>query len=110
MPQQLSNTDAMHGENVHHQTLHHDPSRLQHRFAMLPPPPSAGFLPPRPAGSFQAVHIASLEAALAKLNIKIPIENVMKAIHEEEEARRVEQTAEVTRRRAAPSKRELAPN
>jgi len=60
-----------------------------------PPPP--GDMPPPPSdGSFQVVHIASLEAVLAKLNIKIPVEDFIKAIHDEEEARRVEPTAEAT--------------
>jgi len=35
-------------------------------------------------------------AVLAKLNIKIPVEDFIKAIHDEEEARRVEPTAEAT--------------
>jgi len=52
--------------------------------------------PPPSAGSFQVVHIASLEAVLAKLNIKIPVEDFIKAIHDEEEARHVEPTAEAT--------------
>ena len=33
------------------------------------------------------VHIASLEAALAKLDIKIPIKDLLKAIHDEDEAK-----------------------
>ena len=33
------------------------------------------------------VHTASIETALAKLNVNIPLEDVMKAIHKEEEAR-----------------------
>jgi hypothetical protein len=48
---------------------------------MLPPPP--------PVDGLQVVHIASLEAALIKLNVKIPIDNIIKAIHDEDEARRV---------------------
>ena len=33
------------------------------------------------------VHIASLEAALTKLDIKIPIKDLLKAIHDEDEAK-----------------------
>ncbi|KAM6493678.1 hypothetical protein JOM56_010039 [Amanita muscaria] len=56
---------------------------------MFPPPPSNDEL--------QVVHIASLAAALDKLNIKIPIEDLLKVIHDEEEARRVKLTAEFAR-------------
>ncbi|KDR76694.1 hypothetical protein GALMADRAFT_139590 [Galerina marginata CBS 339.88] len=70
---------------------------------MLPPPP--------PADSFQVVHISSLAAALAKLNINIPIEDLIKAINEEDEARRVKSTAQVNsaERHAALSKLALQP-
>jgi len=37
----------------------------------------------------ELVHTAVLEAALAKLNVNIPFEDVMKAIRKEEEARRI---------------------
>ncbi len=67
---------------------------------MLPPPP--------PADSLQVVHIASLTAALAKLNVKIPIEDLIKVIHDENEAKRVKVTAEATQRRAAVSRRTSA--
>lgn len=69
---------------------------------MLPPPPPADEAP-------QVIHIASLAAALAKLNVKIPIDDLIKAIHDEDEAKRVKVTAEATQRRAAVSKRKSAP-
>jgi len=37
----------------------------------------------------ELVHTAVLEAALAKLDVNIPFEDVMKAIRKEEEARRI---------------------
>ena len=69
-------------------------------------------LPPTtpPADSLQVVHIASLTAALARLNIKIPIEDIIKVIQDEDEAKRVKVTAEATQRRAAPSERKSAPH
>ena len=71
---------------------------------MLPPPPTADAL--------QVVHISSLAAALAKLNVNInvniPIENLIKVIHDEDEARRVKTIAEGTQRRAALSTRKSA--
>ena len=63
-----------------------------------------------PADSLQVVHIDSLAAALAKLNLKIPIEDLITPIHEEDEAKRVKVTAEATQRRAAPSERKSAPH
>ena len=68
---------------------------------MLPPPPPQ-------ADTLQVVHIDSLEAALAKLNVKIPIEDLIKAIQDEDEAKRVKATAEATQRRAALSERKSA--
>lgn len=61
---------------------------------MLPPPPP-------PADALQVVHITSLAAALASLNIKIPIEDIIRVIHDEDKAKRVKVTAEATQRRAA---------
>jgi len=55
---------------------------------MLDPPPLNDAL--------QAVHIASLAAALTKLNVEIRIEDLIEAIHNEDEARRVKLTAEAT--------------
>jgi hypothetical protein len=66
---------------------------------MLPPPPLQD----------DTVHIASLAAALAKLNVKIPIEDLVKVIHDEDEARRVKVAAEETQRRAALSECKSAP-
>jgi hypothetical protein len=65
--------------------------------------------PPSPADSLQVVHIDSLAAALAKLNVKIAIEDLLKAIHDEDEAKRVKVTAEAIQRRAALSGRKSAP-
>ena len=70
---------------------------------MLPPPPP-------PADALQVVHITSLAAALAKLNVKIPIEDLIKVIQDEDEAKRVKVTAEATQRRAALSERMSAPH
>ena len=67
---------------------------------MLPPPPTADAL--------QVVHISSLAAALAKLNVNISIENLIKVIHDEDETRRVKTIAEGTQRRAALSTRKSA--
>jgi hypothetical protein len=38
--------------------------------------------------TLQVVRISSLTAALAKLNIKIPVEDVIKAVHDEDAAER----------------------
>ncbi|KAJ7136179.1 hypothetical protein C8R44DRAFT_769863 [Mycena epipterygia] len=54
---------------------------------------------PPPTDSFQVVQIPSLAAALAKLNVQIPFEDVMKAVREEDE--RAASTAQVAQRRAA---------
>ena len=70
---------------------------------LLPPPP--------PADALLVVHITSLAAALAKLNIKIPVEDLIKVIHEEDEAKRVKVTAaDATQRRAAMSERKSTPH
>jgi hypothetical protein len=81
---------------------------------MLPPLPPADSLqvvlpPPPPADSLQVVHIDSLAAALAKLNVKIPIEDLLKVIHDEDEAKRVKVTADAVKRRAVLSKRKSNP-
>ena len=62
---------------------------------LRPPPPRADAL------HWQVVRIASLAAALAKPNVKIPIEDLIKVIQDEDEAKRVKVTAEVTQRGAA---------
>ena len=60
--------------------------------------------------AFQVVHISSLAAVLAKLNVKIPIEDLIEAIHDEDEAKRVRMTtADATQRCAAPSERKSMP-
>ena len=69
---------------------------------MLPAPPPL-------ADSLQVVHIDSLKAALSKLKVNIKIEDLLKAIHEEEEAKRVKVAAELERRGAL-SKRKSAPH
>ncbi|KAJ7433639.1 hypothetical protein B0H11DRAFT_2259254 [Mycena galericulata] len=73
---------------------------------MTPSPPS-----PPLADSLQVVQISSLAAALVKLNIGIPIEDVIQAIHREDEAKRATLSAQAThrRRRAALSKLALHP-
>ncbi|KAF8886879.1 hypothetical protein CPB84DRAFT_1535611 [Gymnopilus junonius] len=68
---------------------------------MLSPPPTADTL--------QVVHVSSLAAALAKLNINISIEDLLKVIHDEDEARRVKLTTEASQRRAALSMLALQP-
>ncbi|KAJ7749336.1 hypothetical protein DFH07DRAFT_775491 [Mycena maculata] len=60
---------------------------------MTPSPPLAD--------SLQVVQISSLAAALVKLNIGIPIEDVIKAVHREDEAKRATLSALATQRRAA---------
>lgn len=66
---------------------------------MSPPPPQADTL--------QVVRISSLAAALAKLDIQIPIEELLEAIHQEDEAARLKSTGEATKRRTALSSRKL---
>ncbi|KAJ7652138.1 hypothetical protein DFH06DRAFT_1206880 [Mycena polygramma] len=48
--------------------------------------------PPLP----EVVAISSLAAALASLNIGIPVEDVIKAVHREEEAKRAASSAQAT--------------
>lgn len=67
------------------------------------------FPPPLQDDTLQVIHIASLAAALAKLNVKIPIEDFLKVIHDEDEARRVKVAAEATQHRAALSELALQP-
>ena len=76
-----------------------------HWLAMLPQPP-----PSPPLDPFETVHIRSLAAALAKLNIKVQIEDLLKAVHEEDEAWRAESAAEEAQLRAAMSKRQSTTN
>ncbi|KAG5645638.1 hypothetical protein DXG03_005629 [Asterophora parasitica] len=67
---------------------------------------SVSKLPPCPP-LLQVIRIDSLAAALAKLNANISIDDLLKAIHEEDEAKRVkaaavaESTPEATQRRRA---------
>ncbi|CAA7264871.1 unnamed protein product [Cyclocybe aegerita] len=70
---------------------------------MMPPPP------PVNVNSPQVVQISSLTAVLARLGITIPIEDVIKAVHDENEANRAKLTAEATKRRAALRKLALEP-
>ncbi|KAF7328842.1 hypothetical protein MVEN_02513600 [Mycena venus] len=60
---------------------------------MTPSPPLAD--------SLQVIQISSLAAALAKLNIGIPVEDVIKAVHREDEAKRATLSAQATQHRAA---------
>lgn len=71
--------------------------------SMLPPPPPQ-------ADTLQVVHIDSLTAALAKLEVKINIEDLVKVIHDEDEAKRVKVAAAATQRRGALSKRKSTPH
>jgi len=64
---------------------------------------------PSPDPADEVVRVTSLAAALDKLNVKIPIEDLVKAIHDEEEAERMKLTAEAMERRAMPSKLALQP-
>ncbi|KAJ6468936.1 hypothetical protein C8R45DRAFT_436075 [Mycena sanguinolenta] len=68
---------------------------------MTPSPPLAD--------SLQVVQISSLAAALAKLNTGVPFEDVIEAIHREDEAKRATLSAQATQRRAALSKLALYP-
>ena len=68
---------------------------------MLPQPP-----PSTPLDPLGAVRIRSLAAALVKLNIKVSIEDLLRAVHEEDEAWRAESDAEEAQLRAAMSKRQ----
>ncbi|KIL59306.1 hypothetical protein M378DRAFT_14918 [Amanita muscaria Koide BX008] len=65
---------------------------------MLPPPPPD-----------DVVHIASLTAALAKLNVKVSMKDLIKVIHDEDEARRVKLTADATQRRTVLRSKLLQP-
>ncbi|KZP06358.1 hypothetical protein FIBSPDRAFT_1053580, partial [Athelia psychrophila] len=59
-----------------------------------------------PSDAPQVVHIDSLEAALAKLNVNVPIKDLLKLIHEEDEAKRA---AAATQCRTALSNLALRP-
>jgi hypothetical protein len=61
------------------------------------------------ADTLQVVHIDSLAAALAKLKVVIKIEDLIKVVHDEDEAKRAKVAAEVTQRRGALSKRDSLP-
>jgi hypothetical protein len=95
MPQEI-NTVSCHS----HPNLH---SCLQYYLlAMLPILPPPGFP--------EVVHITSVVAALDKLNVKIPIEDLVKAIRDEDEARHVKLTAEATESITGQSKGKSAPD
>lgn len=67
---------------------------------------------PPPAESRFSSSLPSLlprRRALAKLNIGIPVEDVIEAVYREEEAKRATLTAQATKRRAALSKRNSTP-
>ncbi|EDR10351.1 uncharacterized protein LACBIDRAFT_325317 [Laccaria bicolor S238N-H82] len=59
---------------------------------MFPPPP-----PAPDSCKNQIILIPSLVAALVKLNIKTSVEDLMKAVHEEDEARCVKSNEEAER-------------
>jgi len=61
---------------------------------MVTPP----LAPPTGSDALQVVQISSLTAALAKLNVNIPIEDLIKAIHDEDEAKRTKLQAEASQR------------
>ncbi|GBE84298.1 hypothetical protein SCP_0602760 [Sparassis crispa] len=65
--------------------------------------------PPLPANDLQVVSIDSLEAALAKLAIKISVNDIVSVIREEEEAKRVKLIARASERRATLSNLALNP-
>lgn len=73
--------------------------------AMAGLPPS---LAPPPADSLQVFQISSL-AALVKLNIGIPVEDVIEAVQREDEAKRATLTAQPSKRRTTLSKRNSTP-
>jgi hypothetical protein len=74
--------------------------------AMAGLPPS---LAPPPADSLQVFQISSLAAALVKLNIGIPVEDVIEAVQREDEAKRATLTAQPSKRRTTLSKRNSTP-
>jgi hypothetical protein len=74
--------------------------------AMARLPPS---LAPPPADSLQVFQISSLAAALVKLNIGIPVEDVIEAVQREDEAKRATLTAQPSKRRTTLSKRNSTP-
>ena len=66
--------------------------------------------PSLPADSPQVVSIDSLKAALAKLNTKVPVDDVISAIREVEQTKRGQPLAQSPERRAAlESERKLSP-
>jgi hypothetical protein len=64
-------------------------------------------LPPSADDQVITVHITSLAAALSRLNINIPIQDLIKIMREEDEVRLA---TRATERRAMLSKHELAPD
>ncbi|KAF8905225.1 hypothetical protein CPB84DRAFT_1745551 [Gymnopilus junonius] len=66
--------------------------------------------PPLPDNSLQVIYIPSLIAALAKLDVKVPVEDLLRAIHDEDEARCSElNDRAIQQRRTALSKFALQP-
>jgi hypothetical protein len=61
-------------------------------------------LPP-PAAGLQVVSIDSLEAALAKMDIKVSVKDILPVIREVEEAKRAQPVAQAANRRATLSNR-----
>lgn len=80
-------------------TLHHDVD--------YDLPAMSTSLPPPPADAFQVITISSLSSALAKMHVDVSIEDIIKAVQDENEAQRAELTTctEATERRAALSQR-----
>ena len=66
-------------------------------------------LPPPPADALQVITISSLAAALAKLHVDVSVEDIIKAVQDENEAQRAKLTTEATNRRAALSQRKSTP-
>jgi len=79
-----------------------------HPPADFPPPPNDP-QPLLPARDLQAVSIGSVMVALTELNLKVSTEDLLKVIHDQEEAGLAEQAAEEAQHHAAPSKCKSAP-
>jgi hypothetical protein len=65
--------------------------------------------PPSPANGLPVIHIDSILAVLEKLELKVPIADVIKAMFEENQARHVKSTANETQRDALLFEGKLAP-
>ena len=76
----------------------------------MPPPFPPADLPPPPV-EYLHVRLGSVVAALAKLNIKISIEDLLKSTREVDEASRIKFTAEEFQKcKSAPAPRPTSDN